>query len=238
MGERTDAKRSIESSTRHLTDIAQELSRRASPRYIGEQARETALNKTHEWKEQISSSPLALGILGGALGALIGRSLARERPHYGLPDLRRRTVTADARGYRYGSEAEFTDASSSGPALGERVQDLKDKATDLKDKASGVVANVRDQLPDAAQLTQKAEENPMFVALGGLALGAVAALLLPVTRKERQLLDPVKQRASEALGTLGDKVGDTMEQARDRIGGQEDSTYRRDQLGVNDLSTH
>ena len=69
MGERTDAKRSIESSARHMSEIAEELSRRASPRYIGEQAREKALNKTHEWKEEMTTSPTALSLIGGALGA-------------------------------------------------------------------------------------------------------------------------------------------------------------------------
>lgn len=246
MDERTDAKRSIESSTRHLTDIAHELSRRASPRYLGDQAKETALNKTNEWKEQIGSSPLALALIGGTIGALIGRALGKERLQRasGQPDPRYRTAFADDRGVRYGSTADVRSAeyssdagwsdgrsASSGGGIGEKIADT---AHDLKDKAGDMVANVRDRipspgemvsnvrdrLPSAAEVGHKADENPLLVALGGLALGAVAAFLLPVSGKERELLEPVKQRAGEAIGSLGDKIGDSVQQAREKIAGQ------------------
>lgn len=256
MGERTEAKSSIESSTRHLTDIAHELSRRASPRYIGDQAKETVLNKTYEWKEQIGSSPLALGIIGGTVGALIGRAFAKERrlqsERYGTPDLRYRTVLADSRGYRYGSEAEFTNGPQErgmGEKIADRAQgltqdlkdkagDLKDRASDLKDRASDTMANMREHLPSAAEIGDRAEENPMLVALGGLALGAVAALLLPVSRKERQMLEPVKQRAGEAMGSLTEKIGDTANQAREKIAGQQEQPVRDFSQPASPVVTH
>jgi uncharacterized membrane protein YebE (DUF533 family) len=62
----------------------------------------------------------------------------------------------------------------------------------------------------------------MLVALGGIALGAVAALLLPVTRKEREMLEPVKQRAGEAIGTLGNKIGDSVQQAQEKLAGPQE----------------
>ena len=90
---------------------------------------------------------------------------------------------------------------------------MERSAHDLKDKASDLVANVRDHIPSPGQMVSKvrdhlpsmheaghrADENPMLVALGGLALGAVAALLLPVSRKERELLEP-----GQAAGRRGD----------------------------------
>ncbi len=249
MDERTDAKRSIESSTKHLTEIAHELSRRASPRYLGDQAKETALNKSNEWKEQLSTSPLALGIIGGTIGALIGRALGKERlmhasirssssPTY-------RTAMADERGVRYGavvdtrgvqygsgSEASWGNGSSASGSSGigdkivETAHDLRDKAGEMassvRDRTGDLVGSVRDQIPSAAEIGQKADENPMLVALGGLALGAIAAFLLPVSRQERQLLEPVKQRAGEAIESLGDKLGEGMQQAREKIAGPQD----------------
>ncbi len=204
MGESTDAKRSIESSARHMSDIAQELSRRASPRYLGDQAKEIALHKTMEWKEQILSSRLALGLMGGALGAAICGSLAKTR------------------GRRY-SEPAYPDLRFRGdPPSGNAVSaKITEGAQELKQKAGDLVAGVREHLPSAAELGRKADDNPLLIALGGLALGAVAALLLPVTRQERDLLDPVKERASAVIGTLGEKLGETAHQAQEAIAGTE-----------------
>ena len=195
------------------------------------------MNKTNEWKEQIGSSPLALALIGGTLGALIGRALGKERVMRasGQPDLRYRTAFADDRGARYGStvdvrSAEYgsdagwnDDRSASIGGIGEKIADTPH---DLKDKAGDMVANVRDRLPSAAEVGHKADENPLLVALGGLALGAVAALLLPVSRKERELLEPVKQRAGEAIGSLGDKIGDSVQQAREKIAGQPEKSQQ------------
>jgi uncharacterized membrane protein YebE (DUF533 family) len=100
-------------------------------------------------------------------------------------------------------------------------------AQELKERAGDLVEGVRERIPSAAELGQKAEDNPMLIALGGIALGAIAALLLPVTRKERELLDPVKQKAGEAIGTLGNKVGDSVQQAQQKIAGQQEGDQRQ-----------
>jgi hypothetical protein len=256
MGERTDAKRSIESSARHMTEIAEELSRRASPRYIGEQAKEKALNKTNEWKEQMASSPTALSLIGGALGAAIGGALARNRRNsvardsrysgdlgygrrsgYGYgTDLRYADDLRYREDLRYGEDVRYSDdrsvrAEAEG-AAGAVREKIADTAQELKDRTSDVVAGMRERIPSAAELERKADENPMLVALGGIALGAIAAFLLPVTRKEREMLDPVKQRAGEAIGTLGNKIGDSVQQAQEKIAGQqEQSSQQSSQTG-------
>lgn len=244
MDERTDAKHAIESSTRHMSDIARELSRRATPAYVSDRAKETALNKTVEWREQLLASPTALGIIGGTIGALIGRSLAKERStrttyayrsqvvdERGTPYIAYATdggapyIAYRDAGYRDGGKVGLTDRAT------EAAGNVRDRAAEtvgnVRDRASDAVANVRDHLPSTEEIGRSAEENPMMVALGGLALGAVAALLLPVSRKERDLLDPVKQRAGEAIGSLGEKLGDTVQQAQQKIEGkpQEPSSF-------------
>jgi hypothetical protein len=235
MDERTDAKRTIESSTRHMTDIAQELSRRASPRYLGEQAKETARNMTRDF----TSSPLALAMLGGALGAAIGGTLARSRRRefssreawreVRYPPGRLHYASAGPSGTvvrsGYGSDGEPDDV---GEKMSEGAQQLKDKAADtaqqLKDKAADVVDQVRERIPSVDELRHTADENPGLVALGGFALGAIAALLLPVSRKERDLLEPVKQRAGEAIGSFGEKLGDTVDEAQQKIAPPQDQS--------------
>jgi hypothetical protein len=101
-------------------------------------------------------------------------------------------------------------------------------AQDLKDRAGDLVSGVRERIPSAAELGRKADDNPMLLALGGLALGAIAALLLPVTRKERELLEPVKQKAGEAIGTMGNKVAGSVQEAEEKIAGNQ-SAGREDQ---------
>jgi uncharacterized protein YjbJ (UPF0337 family) len=222
-----------------MTDIAEELSRRASPRYIGQQVRETALNKTQEWKEDLISSPTALGLIGGVLGAAIGRALARSRRDSRMfrRDYRYRTdwrygVADGDYGYtRYsgypGETAYRGDLRYGEPdrGVGEKIsetkEDLKDRAGDMVDRAKDMASGLRDRIPSAAELSEKAEENPIALALGGLALGAVAALLLPVTRKERDVLQPVKERAGEAIGALGNRLGESAQQVREKIAGSE-----------------
>ena len=210
MDERIDAKRSIEHSTRNVTEIATELSRRANPRYVREQAKEAALRKTSEWKDTFAQSPLALGIVGGALGAAIGSSIGKSRR---TQNVGYRPWPAEveyrSRGFDYGEP-------SRSPGMGERISE---GAQDLKQKASDLVDDVRDRIPSATTVRHTAEDNPLLIALGGMALGALAALLLPVSNKERELLEPVKQRASEAMGELGDKVRESAGQAQEKIAG-------------------
>jgi len=225
MGERTDAKRSIESSARRMTEIADELSRRANPKYIGEQAREKALNKTQEWKEDFVSSPAALGLIGGLLGALVGRAIARNRRDSRDSEARYRSeyyrTVYSGDGDLYRGQPGYEDLRYREPETG-----MKDKiagsAHELKDRASEAVSGMRERLPSVEQIGAKADENPMIVALGGMALGAIAAMLLPVTRKERELLEPVKQRAGEAIGTLGERIGEQAHQAQEKLSADQD----------------
>ena len=54
-------------------------------------------------------------------------------------------------------------------------------------------------------------EQPLALALGAVALGMLAASLLPVTDKERQLIEPAKRKAQEGIAQLGDQVSQRLE---------------------------
>jgi ElaB/YqjD/DUF883 family membrane-anchored ribosome-binding protein len=72
MGERDDARRSIEDARERMSAIAEELARRASPGFMKDRAREVAVRKTSEYRERAVSSPGTWSVLGGVLGATAG----------------------------------------------------------------------------------------------------------------------------------------------------------------------
>lgn len=63
------------------------------------------------------------------------------------------------------------------------------------------------------------DEAPLLALAGGLAAGAVLAVLLPVSRREKDVLGPVADR-------LKDRAGDAVEAAK------EAGQARLDQLGL------
>jgi ElaB/YqjD/DUF883 family membrane-anchored ribosome-binding protein len=72
-----------------------------------------------------------------------------------------------------------------------------------REAAGGAVETVRDTARTAGRRTADGvEANPLAAVVGGLALGAIAAALLPKTRQEEKL-----------LGTAGRKVTGTARQA-------------------------
>lgn len=76
MGERDDAKHSIEQTRARMSAISEELARRSSPEYLKGKARSMARDKTMEMRDRVVDSPWALAALGGAFGAIAGRLLA------------------------------------------------------------------------------------------------------------------------------------------------------------------
>ncbi|HEX8705334.1 MAG TPA: hypothetical protein VF815_41260 [Myxococcaceae bacterium] len=98
---------------------------------------------------------------------------------------------------------------------------VQDKAHDLRERAMGAVGNVRDQasnlrerIPSGSQMKTQAsdwfdralETQPLMLAVGGIALGMFASMFLPVTNRERQLIEPAKRKAQESITQLGDQL--------------------------------
>ncbi len=285
MGERNDARRSIEASRARMSVIADELARRSSPDYVRERAREAAMAKAGQVRDRASEvghraseSRRTLGTLGAILGGLGGVVLAkqmRERhehetegyyrgggfrtggawvsreyvaqpayvPRYGAPDY---TTSPEVSAYgaeswsepyrteppyyRSGTAAESWESAE--PSRGER---LKGKASDIKERAShkasefkerashkasdfrervseqrehgserasrlrSQASHLRERVPSGSEMRQSARERPIGVILGGIALGAIAASLLPLSGREQRVMHPAKERARSQL---------------------------------------
>lgn len=117
-----------------------------------------------------------------------------------------------------------------GVGLKDRASDVahtvKDKAYDLKDRAQGVVGQVRDRashlrerIPSGGEMKVRTtdwfdravENQPLMLALGSVALGIFASMFIPVTSRERQLIEPAKRKAQESISQLGDQLGQKLQ---------------------------
>jgi ElaB/YqjD/DUF883 family membrane-anchored ribosome-binding protein len=75
MGERDDAQHQVERSRERMSAIAQEVSRRMTPGYAKERAKEMARHRAYEARDKAVDSPWLMPLVGAGLGALIGRAV-------------------------------------------------------------------------------------------------------------------------------------------------------------------
>ncbi|NOK34839.1 hypothetical protein [Corallococcus exercitus] len=96
---------------------------------------------------------------------------------------------------------------------------VRSRVHDAADTVRSQASHLRERVPSPQALRGRTsqwydralEEQPLALALGAVALGMLTASLLPVTDKERQLLEPAKRRAQEGLSQLGDQVSQKLE---------------------------
>jgi ElaB/YqjD/DUF883 family membrane-anchored ribosome-binding protein len=125
-----------------------------------------------------------------------------------------------------GSEAERSRAAEAYQAARERTSAAYSAA---RERAGSAYETAREGASRATQRTaETVDSNPMVAVVGGLAFGAVAAALLPRTRKEEELLGAagqrIRQTAQEAAraaqeagkGKLGE-LGLSRDAARERV---------------------
>lgn len=88
-------------------------------------------------------------------------------------------------------------------------ESFTDKKERLRSQMMGTTSRVSEATPDTGQMKEGArqaagvaQENPLGLAIGGLAAGFLAGMLLPSTRVEDEkmgpLADQVKEKAAEA----------------------------------------
>src|SRR3954454_6601534 len=103
----------------------------------------------------------------------------------------------------------------------ESLQDTRDSAKEsvvgatrsVRDKLVGAKDSVSDTTPDREQIDRKArqakglaQENPVGLALGAVAVGFVAGLLIPSTRVEDEKLGEVSDQVVEKAKETGEEA--------------------------------
>ena len=96
-------------------------------------------------------------------------------------------------------------------ALGYKA-DVKSRA---KDRVNRITGRVSDATPDAGQVrgqarraTGIAQENPLGLAVGGVAVGFLAGLLIPSSRVEDEKIGPVADQVKEQVKETGQEALD------------------------------
>jgi gas vesicle protein len=93
----------------------------------------------------------------------------------------------------------------------------KDKVSETKDKISGaasrVTGRVSDATPDAGEVKGQArwaagvaQENPLGLAIGSVAVGFLAGMLIPTHRIEDERIGPVAEKVREQVKETGQEA--------------------------------
>jgi ElaB/YqjD/DUF883 family membrane-anchored ribosome-binding protein len=103
----------------------------------------------------------------------------------------------------------------------ENLQDKRDSAKEsilgVKDRIVGagdsVTSSVSDRTPDSAQVKQKArqaksvaQENPLGLAIGSLAVGFLGGMLIPSTRVEDEKIGPIADDVKDKVKETGQEA--------------------------------
>jgi gas vesicle protein len=88
----------------------------------------------------------------------------------------------------------------------------KDRITDTKDRLTGKVSDVT---PDGQQVKRAAgvaQENPLGLAIGGIAVGFLAGMLAPSSRVEDEKIGPMADQVKDQIKETGQEA---MERGKD-----------------------
>lgn len=104
-----------------------------------------------------------------------------------------------------------------------QAQQMVDQVTGQAQEMTGSIAGQTHQSADAMQYRAKSafqgvSRDPLTMGAIGIALGAAAALLLPESEQERQLLGDAREQMKERVQQMGSEAVDRVQQAATEAG--------------------
>jgi hypothetical protein len=241
MDEINSAEHEIARSRERIGELAEELSWRVSPTYVKGRAKEMAMYKTEQWKDQARQSPKTYGAAGAVLGWLLGGAIYKAAQRRKAQ--RRKYSSSEYSGSEWSSVGIADEGVIGRPGIGvtsgvdvsssssetSKVDQLKGRASELKARASekvehlkershGMFGRAKEKMPSRDQLKSqasswkyRAEEQPVALMIGAIVLGSLCAWLIPVSQRERQALQPAKQKMKETFDQVTEKVEQKVE---------------------------
>lgn len=217
MGEQDHALHEIAEARARMSELADELAHHARPEHV----KELAAEKVGEWKERAKElatekasdmkthakeavmhraqevkdkvgTPRGWSFLGALIGAGVGGILMKKA--FAMREER-------SIGMHGGTPAAGVSGDISAMGGDMPVGTVTRTDVNLKDRASDVVQTVKGRTSD--WFDRAVEHQPLMLALGSMALGVLASLIIPVSSRERQLIEPAKRKAQEELASMG-----------------------------------
>jgi hypothetical protein len=106
-----------------------------------------------------------------------------------------------------------------GKTLSEATDRYVSSAGEYADEARQTIADQSSRMAEQAQSTIEriVREQPLAVAIAGLAAGAAVAAAFPSTRFERETLGPAAERLSDAASSAGERLTEAASAAGERL---------------------
>ena len=122
-------------------------------------------------------------------------------------------------------------------SVSDKVDTLKSKVTGAGDSVRESVVGARDSVAEATPSGDEvkhrarrakglAEENPLGLAVGGLAVGFLAGLLVPATRVEDEKIGPVADQVKERAAETGQQAMERGKQVAQDVAEQAKETAK------------
>jgi gas vesicle protein len=98
---------------------------------------------------------------------------------------------------------------------GRAKENISSKVDSVKERLGASSSKASDATPDSEQVKQQAkkaaglaQENPLGLVVGGVAVGFIAGLLVPVTQKEHEKLGPMADEVKDQARQTGQEALD------------------------------
>jgi ElaB/YqjD/DUF883 family membrane-anchored ribosome-binding protein len=192
--------RDIASTRRRIEEDANALRSRISTRELFRPITDRVKGTLGEGGEKIleafRENPIPLGLAGIGLGWLLLRdSMMMRRGAPASPSAESLDAMTD--------EAKEA-AHQVGAAASHAASAVSEKAGAVSERVAGMARQARGAAKEGVRktadfFTRTLEENPFALAVGAMAVGMVAGLLAPITRKEEETLGKIGEHVAKSV---------------------------------------
>jgi hypothetical protein len=170
------------------------------------------------------------GLLLLAAGAVLlmrkstpSRTYQAETPHFPQSGGFRETTTDMQESGRGFAEQVKEKASSLASSASETASSFASSASEYAEQAGRKVGTQSQRIASSAQSTLQTsvnrilQEQPLLVAVAGIAAGAAIAAAFPATAIERQTLGPIGDQLSDAASRVGGQLQEATAKAGEKL---------------------